>query len=37
MTKKNPKPFAQDLKIQWEIQFLTFLFVDQNAPNFFLQ
>ena len=33
---KNPlNPSAQDLKIQWEIQFSTFFVVGQNAPKFF--
>ena len=36
--KKTPlNPSAQDLKIQWEIQFSTFFVVGQNAPNFFLE
>ena len=33
--KKPLNPSAQDLKIQWEIQFSTFFVVGQNAPKFF--
>ena len=33
---KYPLPLVeQDLKMQMEILFLTFLNTDQNAPNFF--
>ena len=33
MKKKPRDPSAQDLKIQWEIHFFTFLNIDRNAPK----
>ena len=30
---KPQNPFAQDLKIQWEINFFMFLNTDKNAPK----
>ena len=31
--KKNPNPSTQDLKVQWEIHFLTLLNIGQNAQK----
>ena len=33
MKKKPCNPSAEDLKIQWEINFLTFLITDQNTKK----
>ena len=36
LKKKKLNPSAQDLKIQWEIRFLTLFNMNQNAPIIFL-